>query len=138
VPVAIAVDGSASNDAGHLLGELRMAMLLQRVAHGPAALTARDVLEMAPHGGAQVLNRDDIGHLAPGMSADLVTTPLNDNGIASALHDPVAALVFCQVPRVQHSIVNGRVGVRNGELATLDLPRLIERHNRLAREVVGR
>ncbi len=136
VPVAIAVDGSASNDAGHMLGELRMAMLLQRVGHGPTALTARDVLEMATRGGARVLNRDDIGHLAPGLSADLVTVPLNDIGIAGALHDPVAALVFCHVPRVQHSIVNGRVVVRDGELATLDLPRLIERHNRLARVLV--
>jgi cytosine/adenosine deaminase-related metal-dependent hydrolase len=136
VPVAIAVDGSASNDSSHMFGELRMAMLLQRVAHGPAALTARDVLEMATRGGAQVLNRDDIGHLAPGMSADLITVPLGDIGIAGALHDPVAALVFCHVPRVRHSIVNGRVVVRDGELATLDLPRLIERHNRLARELV--
>jgi 8-oxoguanine deaminase len=136
VPVAIAVDGSASNDSSHMFGELRMAMLLQRVGHGPAVLSARDVLQMATRGGAQVLNRDDIGHLAPGMSADLVTVPLNDIGIAGALHDPVAALVFCHVPRVRHSIVNGRVVVRDGELATLDLPLLIERHNRMARELV--
>jgi 8-oxoguanine deaminase len=136
VPVAIAVDGSASNDSSHMFGELRMAMLLQRVGHGPAALSARDVLQMATRGGAQVLNRDDIGHLAPGMSADLVTVPLNDIGIAGALHDPVAALVFCHVPRVRHSIVNGSVVVRDSELTTLDLPLLIERHNRMARELV--
>ena len=141
VPVSIAVDGSASNDSGHLLGEARLALLLQRVAHGPAkgpsALTAREVLEIATLGGARVLNRDDIGALAPGMGADLVTVPLDDIGVAGALHDPLAALFFCHVPRVRHSIVNGRVVVRDGQIVTVDLPRVLERHNRLARELVA-
>ncbi len=136
VPVSIAVDGSASNDSGHMLGEVRLAMLLQRVAHGPvkgpSALTAREVLEIATLGGARVLNRDDIGALAPGMAADIVCVPLDDIGLAGALHDPLAALFFCHVPRVKHSVVNGRVVVRDGQLATLELPKLIERHNRLA------
>jgi cytosine/adenosine deaminase-related metal-dependent hydrolase len=136
VPVSIAVDGSASNDSGHMLGEARLALLLQRVAHGPikgpSALTAREVLEMATLGGARVLNRDDIGALAPGMAADIVCVPLDDIGLAGALHDPLAALFFCHVPRVKHSVVHGRVVVRDGQLATLELPTLIERHNRLA------
>ena len=141
VPVSIAVDGSASNDSGHLLGEARLALLLQRVAHGPvkgpSALTAREVLEIATLGGAKVLGRDDIGALAPGMAADIVTIPLDDVGVAGALHDPLAALFFCHVPRVKHSIVNGRVVVRNGRITTLELPQLIERHNRLARALAG-
>ncbi len=136
VPVSIAVDGSASNDSGHMLGEARLALLLQRVAHGPvkgpSALTAREVLEIATLGGAQVLGRDDIGALAPGMSADIVCVPLDDIGVAGALHDPLAALFFCHVPRVRHSVVNGRVVVRDGQLTTLELPRLIDTHNRLA------
>jgi cytosine/adenosine deaminase-related metal-dependent hydrolase len=139
VPVSIAVDGSASNDSGHLLGEARLAMLLQRVAHGPAkgpsALTAREVLEIATLGGARVLGRDDVGALAPGMAADIVTFPLDDIGVAGGLHDPLAALFFCHVPRVRHSIVNGRVVVRDGRLTTLELPPLIERHNRLAAQL---
>ncbi|HPM66852.1 MAG TPA: 8-oxoguanine deaminase, partial [Piscinibacter sp.] len=126
VPVSIAVDGSASNDSGHMLGEARLALLLQRVAHGPtngpSAMTAREVLEIATRGGAQVLGRDDIGVLAPGMAADIVTVKLDEIGLAGALHDPLAALFFCHVPRVSHSIVNGRVVVRDGQLATLDLP----------------
>ena len=141
VPVGLAVDGSASNDSGHLLGEARLALLLQRVAHGPArgpaALTAREVLEIATLGGARVLGRDDVGALAPGMSADIVTVPLDEIGLAGAQHDPLAALFFCHVPRVRHSIVHGRVVVRDGQLATLDLPRLIERHNRLASQLAG-
>ncbi len=136
VRVSIAVDGSASNDSGHLLGEARLALLLQRVAHGPArgpsAMTAREVLEIATRGGAQVLGRDDIGVLAPGMAADVVTVKLDEIGMAGALHDPLAALFFCHVPRVTHSIVNGWIVVRDGQITTLDLPRLIERHNALA------
>jgi 8-oxoguanine deaminase len=141
VPVSIAVDGSASNDSGHMLGEARLALLLQRVAYGPvkgpSALSAREVLEIATLGGAKVLNRDDIGALAPGMSADLVCVPLDDIGMAGAHHDPLAALFFCHVPRVKHSVVNGRVVVRDGQLSTLALPRLIERHNRLAAELAS-
>jgi len=137
VPVSLAVDGSASSDSGHLLGEARLALLLQRVAGGPAALGAREVLEIATRGGAQVLGRDDIGALAPGMAADLVTVALDEIGLAGAGHDPLAALFFCHVPRVRHSIVDGRVVVRDGHLTTLDLPRLIERHNALAAQLCG-
>jgi cytosine/adenosine deaminase-related metal-dependent hydrolase len=141
VPVGLGVDGSASNDGGHLLGEARLAMLLQRVAHGPvqgpSAMTAREALEIATLGGAKVLGRDDIGSLTVGMAADLVTVPLDDVGMAGALHDPVAALVFCQVPRVRHSIINGRVVVRDGRITTLDLPVHIERHNVLAAQLAN-
>ncbi|MBS0595100.1 MAG: 8-oxoguanine deaminase [Proteobacteria bacterium] len=141
VPVAIAVDGSASNDSGHLLGECRLALLLQRVAHGPVkgpgALTAREVLEIATLGGARVLGRDDIGALAPGMSADFACVPLDDVGLAGALHDPLAALFFCHVPRVAHTVVNGHVVVRDGQLTTIDLPVHLERHNRLAAALIG-
>ena len=141
VSVGIGVDGAASNDAGHMLGELRMAMLLQRVAHGsvngPAAMSAREALEIATLGGAKVLRRDDIGALSVGMAADIVSVPLNEIGMAGAQHDPLAALLFCQVPRVKHSIVDGRVVVRDGQITTLDLPLLIERHNALAAELAN-
>lgn len=139
VSVGIGVDGSASNDAGHLLGEVRQAMLLQRVAHwdsvGPRAMTARQALEVATLGGAKVLNRDDIGALKPGMAADLVLFDLNQLGYAGALHDPVAALVFCTPSNVATSIINGRVVVRDGIITTLDTNLLRERHNQLAREL---
>ena len=139
VGVGIGVDGAASNDAGHMLGEVRMAMLLQRVAHGavkgPSAMSAREALEIATLGGAKVLGRDDIGALAPGMAADIVTVPLDEIGMAGAQQDPLAALLFCHVPRVRHSIVDGRVVVRDGQLATLELPLLIERHNALAAQL---
>src|SRR5450830_1229804 len=135
VPVGLGVDGSASNDGAHMLGETRQAMLLQRVGFGPDAMTARQALEIATLGGAKVLNRDDIGALKPGMSADLVMFKLDQIGFAGALHDPVAALVFCTPPNVSYSIINGRVIVRDGQCTTIDLGMTIERHNALAFEL---
>jgi cytosine/adenosine deaminase-related metal-dependent hydrolase len=132
VPVGLGVDGSASNDSGHLLGEVRQAMLLQRVGFGPDAMTAREALEIATLGGAKVLNRDDIGALKPGMSADIVMFNLNQIGFAGALHDPVAALVFSTPSNVWYSIINGRVVVRDGRCTTVETGPLIERHQRLA------
>ncbi len=132
VPVGLGVDGSASNDGAHMLGEVRQAMLLQRVGFGPDAMTARQALELATLGGAKVLNRDDIGAIKPGMSADIAMFKLDQLGFAGALHDPVAALVFCTPSNVSHSIINGKVVVRDGILQTIDLPLVVERHNKLA------
>jgi len=132
VPVGLGVDGSASNDGAHMLGEVRQAMLLQRVGFGPDTMTARQALELATLGGAKVLNRDDIGALKPGMSADIVMFKLDQIGFAGALHDPVAALVFCTPANVNYSIINGKAVVKDGILQTIDLPLVIERHNQLA------
>jgi cytosine/adenosine deaminase-related metal-dependent hydrolase len=137
VPVGLGVDGSASNDAGHLLGEARQALLLQRVGYGSSALSARAVLEVATRGGAAVLGRDDIGRLAPGCAADFVAFDLDALAYAGgAEHDPVAALVFCAPTQVALSVVNGRVVVRDGRLGTIDLPRALERHRAFARRLV--
>ena len=135
--VGLGVDGSASNDGSHLLAEARQAMLLQRVANGPAALTATEALRLATRGGAAVLGRDDIGCLAPGMAADLIGYRLDALTFAGgAVHDPLAALVFCQPQNVTLSVINGRVRVRDGELVGVDLPALIAEHNRHARALV--
>jgi 8-oxoguanine deaminase len=136
VPVGLGVDGSASADAGHLLAEARQAMLLARVGFGPDAMTAREALEIATLGGARVLNRSDIGALKPGMAADIVAFDMRTLDFAGALHDPLAALVFCTPARVSWSVINGRVVVREGHLAALDVRRHAERHNALARRLV--
>jgi cytosine/adenosine deaminase-related metal-dependent hydrolase len=137
VPVGLGVDGSASNDSGNMLGEARQAMLLQRVGLGPSAMTARQALELATIGGARVLGRDDIGSLAPGMAADLAAFDLRGPDTAGALHDPVAALVFCAPTRSSWVVINGRVVVEGGRLATIDLRSVVERHNRLSLELVS-
>ena len=136
VRVGLGVDGSASNDGANQLAEARQAMLLQRVLGGPAALTARDALEMATRGGAEVLNRDDIGQIAIGKAADLAIFDLNNIAFAGALHDPIAALLLCQPAPAAYTIVNGNIVVREGRLTTVELPDLIARHNALAAKLM--
>jgi 8-oxoguanine deaminase len=137
VRVGLAVDGSASNDSGHLLAEARQAMLLQRVLRGADALTAREALRMATRGGAAVLGRDDIGILAPGMAADVVGFDVSGIDHAGAQADPLAALLFCHPGKVALSIINGRVIVEDGQLVEVDVPALVSRHNDLSRELRG-
>ncbi len=132
VPVGLGVDGSASNDSSSMIGEVRQAMLLQRVGFGPAAMSAREALEIATLGGARVLGRDDIGAIAPGMAADLAAFDLADVGLSGGLADPVAALVFCAPPRASTAVINGRVVLQDGAFGTVDLPALVAEHNRLA------
>ena len=136
VKVGLGVDGSASNDAGNLVAEARMALLLQRVANGADAMSAREVLEIATLGGARVLGRNDLGVIAPGMRADLAIWDMR--GIeAAGSWDPVAALVLCGPTRVRDLIVEGRPVVRDGQMVTLDLPLVLERQRRLALALAG-
>ncbi len=142
VPVGLGVDGSASNDAAHMVNEARQALLLARVGrslepfgcdHGPSEMTARDALALATRGGAEVLGRKDIGYLAAGMCADLALFDLRTLGFAGgAVHDPVGSLLLCASPQAAYTVVNGRVVVREGQLATVELGPLLERHNQLA------
>jgi cytosine/adenosine deaminase-related metal-dependent hydrolase len=137
VPVALAVDGSASNDSGHLLAEARLALLLQRVSRGATAMSAREMLEIATLGGARVLGRDDIGALAPGMACDLIAVRLDEPGLAGADDDPVAALLLCQVSRVALNVVQGRALVRAGQFVTLDEAALVARQRHLSKRLVA-
>jgi len=107
-PVGLAVDGSASNDGSHMLAELRQALLLHRVAHGPAAMRVHDVLEMATLGGAACLGRDDLGAVAPGRACDLALFALEGSAYEN-VGDRVAALVLCQPPAARAVVVGGRV-----------------------------
>jgi cytosine/adenosine deaminase-related metal-dependent hydrolase len=140
VPVGLGVDGSASNDSSHMLAEARQALLLSRLGGAarpdiddePSLLTARHALELATRGGASVLGRDDIGSLEPGKVADFIALRLERLEYAGALHDPVAAAVLCAPARVDLSVVHGRKVVVDGRLTGVDLPPLIERHNRAA------
>ncbi|HSN76596.1 MAG TPA: 8-oxoguanine deaminase [Anaerolineae bacterium] len=145
VRVGLGVDGSASNDSSHMLAEARQAMLLQRVggrvAEGVSrpdatVMSAEQALELATLGGASVLGRDDIGALAPGMAADFIGYRLERLEFAGALHDPLAALVFCTPVNVDLSVVNGRVRVQEGQIVDLELPPLVARHNAISRAMI--
>jgi cytosine/adenosine deaminase-related metal-dependent hydrolase len=147
VPVGLGVDGSASNDGAQMVAEARLAMLLARVSaalepfgcdRGPSAMTARGALEIATRGGARVLGREDIGHLAPGMCADVALFDLRTAAFAGgAPHDPLGALLLCAPAPAAWTIVDGKVRVREGRLASFELGPVLERHDRLARALVG-
>jgi cytosine/adenosine deaminase-related metal-dependent hydrolase len=147
VKVGLGVDGSASNDSSHLLAEARQAMLLARLSAGlqgaslsgedaPPLMSARQALELATRGGAAVLGRSDIGSLAAGKCADFFAVKLDRLDYAGALHDPLAALVFCAPVKADHTVVGGKFIVKDGQLQTLDLPKLVENHNRAAHRLL--
>ncbi len=133
VPVGLGVDGSASNDIGNLVVEARQAMLLQRVVNGADAMSAREALEIATRGGAQVLGRDDCGQIAVGRRADLAIWDIDAVENAGSW-DP-AALLLAGPMRVRDLFVEGRPIVRDGQMLTIDLPRVIARQNQLAQRL---
>ncbi|MDQ2090034.1 8-oxoguanine deaminase [Marimonas arenosa] len=130
VKVGLGVDGSASNDSGNLVAEARQAMLLQRVARGADAMSAREALEIATRGGAQVLGRDDCGEITPGKRADIAIWDVT--GVESAGSWDPAAVLLAGPTRVRDLLVEGRRVVKEGRMASLDLGRVIERQNVLA------
>lgn len=147
VRVGLGVDGSASNDSSHLLAETQQAMLIARLGAAlsgaslssegaPALMTARQALEIATRGGASVLMRDDIGSLEPGKCADFFAVNLNRLDYAGALHDPVAAVVFCAPVSVDYTVVGGKFVVKEGQLVTIDQADLIGIHNQASRKLL--
>ena len=134
VPVGLGVDGSASNDTGNLVAEARQAMLLQRVTLGADAMSARETLEIATRGGADVLGRPDCGRIEPGKCADIAIWDIS--GIDSAGSWDPAALLLAGPMQVRDLLVQGREIVRDGQLVTLDLPHLVERQNRLSQQLM--
>ncbi len=158
VKVGLGVDGSASNDSSNMLAEVRQAMLLARLRLGllpPAGpqkymllpqshpgcakewMTAREALEIATIGGAAVLGRSDLGSLEPGKCCDFFSLDLKTIGYAGALHDPVAAVVFCAPQTASHTVINGKPVVKDGEIVTMDMRPVIETHNKCAAKLAG-
>ena len=138
VKVGIGVDGSASNDSGHMLNEARQAMLLQRVCKGGDALNARQTLALATRGGAAVLGRDDIGILAPGYAADITAFDRRTIDFAGSDWDPLASLLFCGPVKANHTVINGRHVVANGQLTTMEMGQILERHTAMAHHLMQR
>lgn len=133
--VGLAVDGSSSNDGNHVLAEARQAMLLARMHGGPAAMTTAEAFALGTTGSAAVLNRPELGQIAPGFAADLAFFRKDDIALAGAIEqDPLGALMLCHVGRADRVVVNGRTVVKDGQIVTVDLPVLIERFNKLVRE----
>ncbi len=134
-PVGLGVDGSSSNDGGNLLAEARQAMLVGRLRYGPG-FSARQALSLATRQGAGLLRRPELGSLAPGQAADLALFDLDRVEYAgAAVHDPIGALLLCQPTAPRFVMVAGKMVVEAGEIVTVDLPRAVAEHNRLARQL---
>ncbi len=133
-PVGLGVDGSASNDGSNLIGEVRQALLLQRLRYGAAKVSHLDALHWATAGGAKVLGREDVGQIAVGQQADFALFRL-DEARFSGSHDPLAALILCAAHRADRVMVAGRWQVVDGELTDVDLPKLMADHWQAARQL---
>ena len=136
INIGLGVDGSASNDSGHMLNEARQAMLLQRVMKTGDALTARQSLAVATRGGAAVLGRDDIGQLSPGFAADIAAFDCRGIDFAGAEWDLLAGLLFCGSAKTSYTIINGKVIVDQGQLVTMDMPKLLENHRAMTADLM--
>jgi cytosine/adenosine deaminase-related metal-dependent hydrolase len=132
VRVGLGVDGSASNERGDLLFDVKQALLVARGRGGPAAMTARDALRLATRGGASVLLRDDIGSLAAGKCADFAVWSTDSLEFGGA-DDPVAALVLGGPQRVESLFVGGELIVSGRALVRADEVEIRREHGRQAR-----
>lgn len=138
INVSLAVDGSASNDSSDMLGEVRSALMLQRVLGGASALTADEALSIATLGGAKTLNYNQIGKLKKGWAADLAAFNMKTLDYAGALSDPAAALIFCGYDhRSTHTMINGRFTVKDGKLTGFDEKDIIKQVNMTALKLRG-
>lgn len=138
VPVGLAVDGSASNDASNMGREMQMALLVHRVGTAVDAMPPRAVLQMATVGGATILGQQEIGRIAAGAAADLALFRLDRLDYAGAMHDPASALLFCGAgPRAELTMVNGKIRVRHGQLVDVDEGALFQRANEIAEQMLA-
>jgi len=133
-PVGLGVDGSASNDHSNLMQEVRQALLIQRLRYQADEFTHLDALHLATKGSAQVLRRDDIGELAPGMRADIAFFKLDEPRFSGA-HDALAALVLCGASQADAVMINGDWKVRDKQWLGGDIQQLMANHQQAAREL---
>ena len=137
IRVGIGVDGSASNDTSDMLGELRNALLLQRVKYGASAITAREAITMGTTNGAAILNFPDAGMIKNGALADLAIFDLNKLEYTGCLADPLAALLFAGIShQTKYTVVNGKLVVDRGHLVGEDEEQIVSKGNAIARRLL--
>jgi 5-methylthioadenosine/S-adenosylhomocysteine deaminase len=122
VRLGLGTDGAASNNDLDMFEEMLTAALLSKHASGdPTSAPAAAVLEMATLGGARALGMEDrLGSLEPGKRADLIVVGLEAPRL-HPIYDPVSHLVYAaKGADVRHSVIEGRVVMRERKLLTLD------------------
>jgi cytosine/adenosine deaminase-related metal-dependent hydrolase len=136
--VALAVDGSASNDSSDMLGEIRNALLLQRVHYGAAAMSTLDVMKMGTENGAKLLGFEKIGRIRQGWAADLAIFNVGKLEYSGALADPLAAIIFSGYNHgTEYTIVNGKLAVDQGRLTGFDEVELMNKCNNISQKMLN-
>ncbi|HBM16861.1 MAG TPA: 8-oxoguanine deaminase [Lentisphaeria bacterium] len=137
VKVGLAVDGSASNDAGNYVREIQLALLINRIGSSEERMTPQKALYIATNGGAKVFNNQNIGSIKVGQAADLAIFNLERLDFAGAMSDPMSAIVFCGAGmRTDFTIVNGKVVVENGRLVGIDEKEIFHRANAFTKKIL--
>ena len=129
ITVGIGTDGSASNNDVDMFGEMNTTAKMHKVARmDPTAMSASATLHAATLGGARVLDVDRlIGSLEPGKKADCIVLDLDQPHLTPIYH-PVSHLVYAaRGSDVIHSVINGRVVMRDRRLLTLDEAAILAR-----------
>lgn len=137
VKVGLAVDGSASNDAGNYVREIQLALLLNRIGSSEERMTPQKALYIATNGGSRVFNNPKIGSIKVGQAADMAIFNLERLDFAGAMSDPMSAIVFCGAGmRTDYTIVNGKVVVENGKLTSIDEKDIFHRANAFTKKIL--
>jgi cytosine/adenosine deaminase-related metal-dependent hydrolase len=136
VKVGLGVDGSSSADSASMWLEARQAMLLAKLRNGASAGTARTSLEIATRGGAGCLGREgEIGEISVGSVGDVAVWSLTGPSFAGAIADPVEAWLRCGPASAKHTVVHGRVVVRNGQLTHPALDDMLKSHHAISSRI---
>ncbi|MBW2434716.1 MAG: 8-oxoguanine deaminase [Deltaproteobacteria bacterium] len=138
INVGLAVDGSASNDSSDMLGELRNALLLQRVHYGAAALSTLDVMKMGTENGARLLGFEKVGKIREGWAADLSIFNVAKLEYSGSLADPLAAIIFSGYNHgAEYTIVNGLMAVEQGRLIGFDETEIMNKCNAISDKMLS-
>jgi len=138
INVALAVDGSASNDSSDMLGEIRNALLLQRVHYGASALSTLDVIKMGTENGARLLGFENVGKIREGWAADLALFNVGKLEYSGSLADPLAAIIFSGYNHgTEYTIVNGKITVDQGKLTGFDEIELMNKCNKISENLTN-
>jgi 5-methylthioadenosine/S-adenosylhomocysteine deaminase len=137
VPVGLGTDGCASNNNLDLFGEMDTVAKMCKVARlDPTVMPARSVVHLATRGGARVLGLEkEVGSLEPGKKADLVGLDLNRPHL-TPLYNIYSHLVYAaSAADVCLTMINGRLVMRDGELLTIDVERVMAEVRSIAKKI---
>jgi cytosine/adenosine deaminase-related metal-dependent hydrolase len=138
INVALAVDGSASNDSSDMLGEIRNALLLQRVHYGASAMSTLDVIKMGTENGARLLGFENVGKIREGWAADLALFNVGKLEYSGSLADPLAAIIFSGYNHgTEYTIVNGKIAVEQGKLTGFNEIELMNKCNQISENLIN-